>query len=92
MSDADDLGEFIDEEKPYGTDYGELDLDNDFKSASQQWDGRPNNGQTWTFPGSSTPQNPVRKALRIKYTYTRENGETRVQYLLVGYEGAGSDD
>ena len=43
---------------------------------------------TWQFKGRSLR---IAKAVRIPYTYQDEHGNIVKEYLLIGYEGSGSD-
>ena len=43
---------------------------------------------TWQFKGRSLR---MAKAVRIPYTYQDEHGNIVKEYLLIGYEGSGSD-
>lgn len=83
-----DLGEFIFDENPYTT---QGQLRPGFQSVAEIDDFKEREGdaERWTFGGK---QRKVAKALRIRYRFRDKDGQVKSEHLLVGYEGAGSDD
>jgi hypothetical protein len=83
-----DLSEFIFDENPYTT---QGQLRPGFQSVAEIDDFKDpkGDGELWAFGGRPRK---VAKALRIPYRYRDKDGRVKTEHLLVGYEGAGSDD
>lgn len=74
-----DLWDYITKANPYSAQMT-------FRLDSVEWENYTEEGANWGFRGE--PQR-VRRAIRIPYTYPGPNGLAVLDYLLIGYEGAG---
>jgi hypothetical protein len=83
-SGMDEIGEFICDENPYTDKMQLADGWQNHDVSIEQAEGDDEYAHYWYFAGRA---HRVKKALRIKYTYTDDDGKVQIEHLLVGYEG-----